>query len=292
MVSVVACLLGGVVLLGAAALKAADGAGARAALSTYGLHGEVAARAWAALVAVEAALAVGVGAGADGAAWAAAGLMACFAVAQSVALLSGRAGSPCACFGARGRLSRASVGRSSLLAAGYAVLPLLPRGHVSTEGWLAIGLTAALLGLAVLTVVVLGLAREVGALRMAVAPQGALEIPHEGPEIGARSAALAAAFDLDDDRLALAVFTSEGCRMCQALRPAIAAFSRDPLVAVRTFDEAEDADAWSAADVPGSPYAVALDADGTVLAKGTFNTAAQLESVLAAAERRRGALSG
>ena len=37
--------------------------------------------------------------------------------------------------------------------------------------------------------------------------------------------------------------------------------------------------------MPGSPFAVALDADGTVLAKGTFNTGAQLESVLAAAER-------
>jgi hypothetical protein len=88
------------------------------------------------------------------------------------------------------------------------------------------------------------------------------------------------------------VFTSEGCRMCQALHPAIAAFGRNPLVALRTFDEYEHADAWAAADVPGSPYAVALDGDGTVLAKGTFNTAAQLESVLATAERRRGALSG
>jgi hypothetical protein len=293
MVSVVACLLGGVVLLGAAALKAADGAGARAALSTYGLHGEAAARAWAALVAVEAALAVGVGAGLDGAALGAAALMAAFAVVQAVALLSGRAGSPCACFGARGRLGPGSVGRSALLAAGYAALPLLPRDHIGTEGWLAIGLAAALLGLAALTVVVLGLAREVGALRMAVGPQGALEIPHEGPEIGARSA-LAAAFgdDLDDDRLGLAVFTSESCRVCQALRPAIAAFGRDPLVTLRTFDEEAEEEAWAAADVPGSPYAVALAGDGTVLAKGTFNTAAQLESVLATAERRRGALSG
>ena len=68
------------------------------------------------------------------------------------------------------------------------------------------------------------------------------------------------------------------------------ASARDPLVALRTFDEVRDADAWAAADVPGSPFAVALDADGTVLAKGTFNTGAQLESVLAAAERRRGAV--
>jgi hypothetical protein len=76
--------------------------------------------------------------------------------------------------------------------------------------------------------------------------------------------------------------------MCRALAPAVASFGRDPRVVLRDFDEARDADAWAVADVPGSPFAVALDADGTVLAKGTFNTGAQLESVLAAAERRRG----
>jgi hypothetical protein len=74
--------------------------------------------------------------------------------------------------------------------------------------------------------------------------------------------------------------------MCRTLQPAIERFARHPHVVLRTFDEVRDAGAWTAADVPGSPYAVALGADGTVLAKGTFNTAAQLESVLAAAERR------
>ena len=76
--------------------------------------------------------------------------------------------------------------------------------------------------------------------------------------------------------------------MCRALAPAVASFGRDPRVVLRDFDEVRDADAWTVADVPGSPFAVALDADGTVLAKGTFNTGGQLESVLAAAERRRG----
>ncbi len=129
-------------------------------------------------------------------------------------------------------------------------------------------------------------------LRLSLDPRGALEIAHEGPEIGARSA-LAERFgeDLAGGRLALAVFSSEGCQMCRALAPAIAAFGRDPHVALREFDEVRDADAWTAADIPGSPFAVALDADGTVLAKGTFNTGAQLESVLAAAERRRGAVN-
>jgi hypothetical protein len=291
MVSVVACLIGALVLVAAAGLKLADGAGSRAALATYGLRGEAAARAWAALVAVELALAVGVGAGVDGAAWAAAALMAAFAVAQATALISGRAGAPCACFGARGSLSRGTLGRSALLAAGYALLPLLPRKPMSTDAWLGVGLVAAVLGLAALAVVVLALAREVGALRMQLVPQGALEIPHEGPEVGGHTA-LGDAYPELGTRLGLAVFTSEGCGICRALEPAIAAFGRGPFVVLHTFDEHADAEVWAAVDVPGSPYAVVVDGQGTVLAKGTFNSAAQLESVLAAAERRREAVGG
>jgi hypothetical protein len=137
---------------------------------------------------------------------------------------------------------------------------------------------------------VLSLAREVGVLRMSLAPQGALEVAHEGPELGGRTA-LAEVFgeELEARGLGLAVFTSEGCSLCQALAPAVAALARDPHVTLRTFDEYEDAEAWATTDVPGSPYAVAIGPGGTVLAKGTFNTAAQLESVLATAERRRGA---
>jgi methylamine utilization protein MauE len=288
MVSVVACLVLGLVLLASAVLKLVDGAAARAALATYGVRSERTARVlWGAVVGVEGALAVAVGAGSDAAAYAAAVLMAGFAAVQATALMTGRAGAPCACFGARGTVSSKSVGRAALLAAAFAVLPLLPRDAPSAEGWLAIGLGIALLGLLALAVVVLALAREIGMLRAAVSPQGALEIPHEGPEIGA----LAEWFGSEPEgRIGLAVFSSDGCGMCRALEPAVSALGRDPRVALRTFDEVRDADAWAAADVPGSPFAVALDADGTVLAKGTFNTGAQLESVLAAAERRRGAV--
>jgi len=286
MVAVAACLLLGFVLLASAAAKLADPAGARAALATYGIT-RSATVVWGALIVAETVLAVGVGAGVDAAAYAAGGLLALFCLAQAVALATGRDGAPCACFGARGRISRASVARSALLAVAFAALPLLPRSEPTTEGWLAIGLATALIGLAALAVVVVALAREVGMLRLAADPRGALEVAHEGPEVGGRTA-LASYFDASPGRIGLAVFSSEGCGMCRALAPAVASFDRDPRVVLRTFDEVRDADAWAAADVPGSPFAVALDADGTVLAKGTFNTAAQLESVLAAAERRRG----
>ena len=289
MVSVVACLALGLVLACAAGMKLAGGATARAALATYGLHGRGATAAWAGLIGAEATLGVLVGAGLGWAAQGAAVLMTAGAAAQLAALVAGRGGAPCGCFGARGRIGNASIGRAVLLAAALSLLPVLPRSEPSTDGWLAIGLGFALAGLVALTVVVLALAREVGMLRLAVPQTGALEVAHEGPEIGARSV-LAAAFELRPGRLGLAVFTSEGCGMCRALAPAIARFGEHPSVELRTFDEVADADAWAAADVPGSPFAVALDADGTVLAKGTFNTGAQLESVLAAAERRRGAV--
>jgi hypothetical protein len=284
MVAVVLSLLLGAVLLGSAALKLADGPRTRLALGTYGLQGEWAGIVWAALIAVEPVLGVAVGAGVDSAAFAAAALFGVFTAAQAAVLGSGRAGAPCACFGSRGRVGRRSLGRAALLAAAFAALPLLPRHSPSTEGWLAIGLAVALLGVLALGVAVLALARELGAVRAELDPRGALEIPEEGPELGGRTELM----EVEPGRLGLAVFTSEGCGMCRALEPAIEALARDPLVRLRTFDEVRDAHAWTAAGVPGSPFAVAVDADGTVLAKGTFNTAGQLESVLATAERRRG----
>jgi hypothetical protein len=291
MVSVVASMVLGLLLLASAALKLVDPVGSRAALATYGLRSPRAARlVWAALIAVEAVLGVAVGTGVEAAAYTAGALLAVFCGAQAAALASGRAGAPCACFGARGRVSRSSVARTGLLAIAFAALPLLPRTEPSTEGWLAIGLAIALLGLLALAVVVLALAREVGMLRLAADPRGALELAHEGPEVGGRTA-LAEHFAVAPGRIGLAVFSSEGCGLCRALEPAVTAFGRDPRVALRTFDEVRDADAWAAADVPGSPFAVALDSEGTVLAKGTFNTGAQLESVLAAAEHRRGVVN-
>jgi Methylamine utilisation protein MauE len=287
MASVVVSLVLALVLLVAALLKLAGGARARAALATYGLTGRAATAAWAALIGAEIVLAGGVAAGVEAAAWAAAALMAALTVAQAVAFASGRGGAPCACFGAGGRLGRASIARSALLAAAFATLPLLPRSEPSTDGWLAIGLGVAIAAVAALGVAVLALARELGELRLALRPDGALEIPGEGPVLNATSP-LADWFDepAGPGRTALAVFTSEGCGMCRSLAPAIDKLAHHPRVVLRTFDEVNHAGAWAAADVPGSPYAVALGADGTVLAKGTFNTPAQLESVLAAAERR------
>ncbi|MGI8802762.1 MAG: hypothetical protein ACR2KV_11410, partial [Solirubrobacteraceae bacterium] len=201
-------------------------------------------------------------------------------------LARGGGGAPCACFGAGATVSRIAVARNVLLAAAFAGLPSVPDRAASTVSWLAGGLVLALAGLAALVVAVVALAREVGVLRLRLGPQLALELADEGPPVG-RPVALIERFAVDGDvKLALAVFTSEGCALCRALEPALAWLASDPFVAALSFDEQADADVWRGLDIPGSPYAVVLDRSGTVLAKGAFNTGGQLEGLLATAERR------
>jgi hypothetical protein len=277
------------VLAGASAAKLASPRTSSAALATFGIERErVRWASWAVLIAVELAVAVGVALGSDAAAYAGAGLMAAFAVALAVALARGRLGAPCACFGARSTVRPSSLARNVVLAAGFAAVPLLPESSLSTDEWLGLGLAVALLACLALGVAVFALAREVGMLRLRLGPGAALEIPEEGPALGSRVAVIDR-FRLDDEELALAVFVSDACHVCKGLEPSIEALAREPVLAVEVFEEHADAGVWQDLAVPGSPYAVTLDRDGTVLAKGTFNNLAQLESVVATAERRAGA---
>jgi hypothetical protein len=210
-----------------------------------------------------------------------------FAAALVGAILRGRAGAPCACFGSRSTVGWTAVLRNLGLAAGFAALPLLPERSLSTDQWLGLGLGLALLICLGLAVAVLALAREVGMLRLRLGPAAALEIPEEGPELGEQVEVIERFAGAGEASLALAVFTSQGCRVCRGLQPAIAALAGDPAVVVETFDEVADHEVWSELRIPGSPFAIALEPDGTVLAKGTFNNLAQLESVLGTAERRQ-----
>ena len=280
-------ILGGL-LAGAAVAKLASPASSRAALGTFGLDDRRAqAIVWAGLIAAELALAGGVIAGLDAAAWLAAALMATFAATMVSALMRGRAGAPCACFGARSTVGWRGIARNLVLAGAFAALPFLPEESLSTDEWLALGLAVALVACAGLAVAVLALAREVGMLRLRLGPASALEIPEEGPALGSR-VQVGERFELKPDaELALAVFVSDNCRVCKALEPAVASLAGDPTLAVESFEESVDRQLWDELAVPGSPYAVALSVGGTVLAKGTFNNLAQLESVVAAAARRR-----
>jgi uncharacterized membrane protein YphA (DoxX/SURF4 family) len=273
-------------------MKLASPASSRAALATFGFAGATTGwAAWICLVVAELGLGAAVVIGIADAAWLAAVLMLAFAATMVGAMLRGRAGAPCACFGSRSTVSWIAVGRNLVLAAGFVAVALAPEPSLSTDEWLAIGLGAALLACAGLAVAVLALAREIGMLRLRLGPGAALEIPEEGPELGTRNE-LIERYELQPEtELALAVFTSEGCHVCRALGPAVSSLEGDPILAVLRFDEVADADAWRVAAVPGSPFGLALDRDGTVLAKGTFNDLAQLESIVATGLRRRGAFA-
>jgi hypothetical protein len=277
MLEIVLRVLLGIVLAGAALAKLAAPRPNIAALGTFGFSdGPLRPIAWAALIAVEIALAVAVALGSDAAAYAAAALMAMFAALTVAAILRGRSGAPCACFGPRSKVSWLGVARNVALAVAFAVVPSLDSVSIGTQAWMWIAIGVALAACAGLTVAVLALAREVGMLRLQLGTQGALEISGEGPEIGTYAQGLYERIGQNGADFGLAVFTSEGCGICRTLTP----------VSVAVFDEVAEAELWRSLEIPGSPFALALDREGAVLAKGTFNNLAQLESVLATAERR------
>jgi hypothetical protein len=220
-------------------------------------------------------------AGAGWAPYAGAALLAAFGVATAAALIDGKRGAPCACFGAKSRIGPTVVVRNLVLAAAFLSIPLLPTESPSTVGWLALALAFAFVCIAALAIAVLALTREVGLLHLRVGPEAALDIADEGPELGSR-------VDVPgrgNTQLTLAIFSSESCRLCQTLAPVIDSFRAGAWLTVTVLDEVRDADVWERLGIPGSPYAVALDREGEVRAKGTFNSYGQLEGILATAER-------
>ena len=219
-----------------------------------------------------------------GAAEAAAALLGVFALALAVAILRGRAGAPCGCFGGRSRIGWPAFARTRCSWPPRSRrCRFCPDTSFRRRPGSAPASPSRWPGVAALAVALLALARELGELRLAVAPQAALSLEHEGPELGGR-VALIERFE-GRAPLAVAVFTSPGCALCQALEPSLRLVSNDPEVELELFDEETDADAWASLAVPGSPYAVVLGRDGVVLAKGTFNSLFQLESLLARATR-------
>jgi len=269
-----------VVLLAAALAKARRVRASAQALDVYGIAESLRVPTTVALIAIELTLASAVAAGSAVAAYATAALLVIFAAAIGLAIVRGQSGAPCGCFGSRSRIGTGALARNLVLAVALAVVPSLPTERPTTTGWLALGLAASFTCIAALTVAVLALARELGVLRLRIAPAPALDIADEGPALGSRVSISPA-----PTTLTLAVFSSESCRLCQTLKPVVSAFRRDPLVTLAEFDEVRNAEVWRELGIPGSPYAVALDSDGHVRAKGTFNSYGQLEGILATAER-------
>jgi methylamine dehydrogenase accessory protein MauD len=180
------------------------------------------------------------------------------------------------------------------------------------SGWWLVSYVILWLLVALLTLVVVALARQVGTLHLRLGPRGALEVDDEGPPLGEAPEAVTAV-DLDGREASvggpgepqLLLFVSPGCPVCREVLPSVPAAARagrlTPYVIADSGPE-ETARSYRhdrvgapvlatpelARDyrIPGTPYAVVLDVMGVVRAKGTVNTLEQLEGLVDTARRR------
>ncbi|RVT41210.1 methylamine utilization protein MauD [Sphingobium algorifonticola] len=168
-------------------------------------------------------------------------------------------------------------------------------------------------GILALGVLLLAIARQVGVLHMRVAPAGALTTAG-GPQAGDVSAAVEARLlngvtttiggPAPGTALRLLMFVSAQCPLCKGLIPVAKSFASDErlsLVFVGDDDPATQQamiarhglDAYPFVNGPEVgqafavgklPFAVLLDAEGTVLSKGLVNSREHLESLIVAHE--------
>lgn len=179
------------------------------------------------------------------------------------------------------------------------------------EGWWAASYVVLWFLVVGLCLIVVGLARQVGTLHLRLGPRGALELDDEGPPLGEAPVPIDAV-DTNGDPVSiggpgeaqLLLFVSPTCRSCAEVLPSLSVVARSgtmtPLVitdadtaSAKTIDQKRTGarviaspEAVRLYEVPGTPYAVALDAGGVVRAKGTANNLEQMEGLVDTAKRR------
>lgn len=180
------------------------------------------------------------------------------------------------------------------------------------SGWWLVSYVVLWVLVIALSLLVLALARQIGVLHMRLGPRGALEVDDEGPPLGEAPEPLEAR-TLDGHDLTvggpgdpqLLLFVSPGCPVCKQVLPSLSPAARASRMSPIAIVDVEEAPARAAYihsnpgvpvvaspetathyDVPGTPYAVILDAIGVVRAKGTVNSLEQIEGLVDTARRR------
>lgn len=158
------------------------------------------------------------------------------------------------------------------------------------SGWWLASYLVLWLVVAVLAVLVVALARQVGTLHLRLGPRGALEVDEEGPLLGEAPPASEARGEDEErftlggpERPRLVLFVSPTCPICKEVLPAIPAVAQASRLAPQVVSDPDVERAWN---VPGTPFAVVLDELGVVVAKGTVNNLEQVEGLVETAERR------
>jgi hypothetical protein len=158
------------------------------------------------------------------------------------------------------------------------------------SGWWAAAFVVQWILVAVLAIVVVALARQIGVLQLRLAPLGALEVDGEGPPLGE---APQARHVRTPDGFAtlvggpglgrLVAFVSDTCPICEQVAPSLPAAARASGLELQLVS---DPDLETAYRVPGVPFVVVLDEVGVVRSKGTVNSLEQVEGLVDAARRR------
>lgn len=164
------------------------------------------------------------------------------------------------------------------------------------SGWWTAAFVVQWFLLAVLAIVVVALARQIGVLHLRVAPLGALEMDEEGPPLGEIRAARTAHGREGTPMLVggpgprrLLAFVSPTCPICEQLLPSLPAAAAAGGLVPQVISDPELEDEYG---VPGVPFVVVLDELGAVRSKGTVNSLEQIEGLIDTAERRRSEAEG
>ena len=158
------------------------------------------------------------------------------------------------------------------------------------SGWWAAAFVVLWILVAVLAVVVVALARQIGVLQLRLAPLGALEIDDEGPPLGLPPEAREARTPDGSSTVVggpgsgrLVAFVSDTCPICEQVAPSLPAAARASGLELQVVS---DPDLEVAYRVPGVPFVVVLDELGHVRAKGTVNSLEQVVGLVDTARRR------
>ena len=149
------------------------------------------------------------------------------------------------------------------------------------SGWWAAAFIVQWVLVAVLAVVVVALARQIGVLQLRLAPLGALEVDDEGPPLGEAPEARAARTpDGSSTRGRRTRARPAGgvrlrhCPICEQVAPSLPAAARASGLELQVRVRPRSRGAYR---VPGVPFVVVLDELGLVRSKGTVNSLEQVE---------------
>jgi methylamine dehydrogenase accessory protein MauD len=179
-------------------------------------------------------------------------------------------------------------------------------------GWWAASYIVLWMLVLILALLLISLARQVGALHLRLGPRGALELDDEGPPLGEAPPPIETR-DIDGEAATIGgpgtpqflLFVSPNCLICRSILPSVPVVSKVGKMAPYVISDAPDeldsreyasirgatrvilgpgiAETYA---VPGTPYAIVLDARGVVRAKGTVNNLEQMEGLVDTATAR------